>query len=285
MLVLLVITLLFLVLASYFDLKTSEIPDEISIGLVFAVLILKAGYSLCDRDMWIFLNSIVGGCLYFVIGYLLYRLGQWGGGDVKLFAGVGCAISGFDTGILPPYFTYFVDMSLVIIPYALVSTLRLGILNRGVVLSEFKNKIKNKIFFIGVLFIPFILYLTTFRDLVFWNSMLILTFLLPTLSILFIYLKVIEQVVLRHRVLVGDLREGDIVIDPAVEAEGITRKEMIEGVSRDQIKKIKFLASTNKISDEVTIQEGIPFCPVFLFAFLLLIWKGNIITLLVPYLI
>ena len=284
MLVLILVTTFFLLLASYFDLRTGEVPDEISIGLITAVLILKVGYSLYDRDVWIFLNSIVGGCLYFVIGYPLYRLGQWGGGDVKLLSGVGCAISGFDTGILSPYFTYFVDMSLVIIPYTMVYTLILGILNR-MVFSEFKNKIKNKIFFIGVLFVPFILCLITFRDLAFGNSMLILTFLLPTLSMLFLYLKVIEQVVLQHRILVDDLREGDIVIDPAVEAEGITRKEMIEGITRDQIKKLKLLASTNKIPNEVTIKEGIRFGPVFLGAFLLLIWKGNVITLFVTYLV
>ncbi|MBU0636560.1 prepilin peptidase [Candidatus Micrarchaeota archaeon] len=78
-------SILALVWASITDLKTRMVNDKISILLIIvgAVLYLLAGIVLGDWN-WLLIGIGVG-LATFVAAYLLWRLGFWAGGDVKLF--------------------------------------------------------------------------------------------------------------------------------------------------------------------------------------------------------
>ena len=96
--VLFVIILLFgLIWASYYDLKSREIPDLLSYSLIAGCLGISLIYSLFT-SFHFFLSSILGGIIVFSLGYIFYYFKQIGGGDVKIFTSIGIALSNFYVG-------------------------------------------------------------------------------------------------------------------------------------------------------------------------------------------
>jgi len=80
--------LLALVIASIFDVRTRQIPDSISIGLLlWAVATTALGTS---SHGWI--SLVFGMGLGLSVGVLLFWLGGFGGGDVKLLASLGATL-------------------------------------------------------------------------------------------------------------------------------------------------------------------------------------------------
>ena len=87
-------------LGAYTDYKTGFIFDKItypmiSIGVLLNLFELGKEFSLEN-----FLELFGVGIAVFALGYLIYWLGKLGGGDVKLFTGIGLLIP-FGEGIFP----------------------------------------------------------------------------------------------------------------------------------------------------------------------------------------
>ena len=74
------IILAVLIPAAYFDLKRKEIPNSLTYPLIVSGFV----YSMLP---WNILNIWLAGAV-FVIGYLLNKHGDLGGGDVKLLTGM-----------------------------------------------------------------------------------------------------------------------------------------------------------------------------------------------------
>ena len=157
------LTLSFLTFGSYFDLKTSEIPEKVSIGLIVVISSISAVYSLYSLNFSYILNSLFTGILYFILGYIFFYLGEWGGGDVKIFTGIGCSLgflkslNFFNNGIFPCYIDYIINIGVVSLPYLMLYVLILGLIKRAV-FKEFLESVKNPVvmFVILLSFIPFI---------------------------------------------------------------------------------------------------------------------------------
>jgi len=79
-----------LLTAVFFDLRSREIPDALPVCLLILGA-LATGFHL-HRVRWIDLG--LGLSLGFLVGLILFRLGGFGGGDVKLLASLG-AVVGF----------------------------------------------------------------------------------------------------------------------------------------------------------------------------------------------
>jgi Flp pilus assembly protein protease CpaA len=133
------VALLFMIAASIYDLKDGEIPDEINYGFFLTLVVIGICLSISRSNTNLIVNSIYLGIAYFAAAYLLYRLGQWGGGDVKLLLGVGCTLGllnslGFawDTPLMPYYVAYFINMGFIAMPYALAYMLLLRLSNKNV---------------------------------------------------------------------------------------------------------------------------------------------------------
>lgn len=77
------------ILASYFDIKTREIPPFIPYSLIFLGLALHGIESYTINSLYPLTLSLFIGIIAFIFAYLLYRIGVWAGGDVKLFTGLG----------------------------------------------------------------------------------------------------------------------------------------------------------------------------------------------------
>ena len=98
----LVIALVVLVIGSYFDLRSRQVPDAISLSLLGIALLGKAlGY----QDIsWASLG--LGFLCAFAMGAALFQIGAFGGADVKALAALG-ALLGF-----VPFLMYLIHMGI-----------------------------------------------------------------------------------------------------------------------------------------------------------------------------
>ena len=88
--------------STYYDLKTTYIPDKLTHSMILiGILLLFLRYSLSAALTYLGIGVIV-----FAIGFIVYSLGQIGGGDVKLYTAITMLIPTFDSLIktpAPPY--------------------------------------------------------------------------------------------------------------------------------------------------------------------------------------
>src|SRR3989338_11182534 len=86
-----IIALTGLLIASYTDLKSREVPDWLSYGILSSALGIRLIFSLNGK--WnILFSGLFGFGVLFAVGYLFYIVSQWGGGDAKLLMGMGAVI-------------------------------------------------------------------------------------------------------------------------------------------------------------------------------------------------
>lgn len=85
---LLLVPMFLLIIASGIDLKTREIPDLTTVALLtFAIAAAIFGWA---GIQWWMVAS--GGSIGLVVGFLLFRFAEFGGGDSKVIAGVGAVL-------------------------------------------------------------------------------------------------------------------------------------------------------------------------------------------------
>lgn len=75
--------------ATYTDLKERIVPNKLNYGLVFAALIIYGAQSVFEFSYMPLFYSAVGLGVGFLFGWVLWKLGVFAGGDVKLFMGLG----------------------------------------------------------------------------------------------------------------------------------------------------------------------------------------------------
>ncbi|MFH1788799.1 MAG: prepilin peptidase, partial [Candidatus Altiarchaeota archaeon] len=144
------ITTVFLALASIADLRTGEIPEKISWGLSLTILALALTQTITTSDATPLISSIGIGTIFFGFAYVVYRMGQWGGGDVKLMGGIGCSLGLMDamnfiwpnTRIMAYPVSYIVAMGFLALPYAIIYSLYLST-KKPEIITEFRKQLKE----------------------------------------------------------------------------------------------------------------------------------------------
>jgi len=273
------VSVIFQILASLFDLKTGEIPEGVNYGYVFLVLAISAVDAFSSADASLLIDTIIMGAAFFAVGFMLFYLGQWGGGDVKLMAGIGGSMGYLahvgsipQAAVFPFYVTYFVNMGFIAFPYVLIYGLILGIGNKRTgkeFLACFGNR-KIQAFLV--------LSLTPSIAAVVFNlyQIAVLYLLIPPLVIAALYLKAVEKTALQDEVAVSELREGDVVAqDLYAGTEKIASRRDIEGFSSEDLAKVKKLAEEQKIPGKIMIKRGIKFAPVLFLSYVTVIFIGN----------
>jgi prepilin peptidase CpaA len=84
----LIVPVVLLMIATWSDLRTREIPDWISVALIL-IGIAAAAFGWAGIRWWIVLSGLLLG---FLIGLALFRFAKFGGGDAKLIAGIGAIL-------------------------------------------------------------------------------------------------------------------------------------------------------------------------------------------------
>ena len=138
------ITLIVLLIASYNDLKTREVPDWLNYGLIFSALGVRTLFSF-ELGWQIMVTGILGFSACFILACLFYYTNQWGGGDSKLLMGMGAVI-----GITYPFnnsswnlFLFFMILLFIGGIYGLFWMGFMAIKKRDLFWFNFKHKLRN----------------------------------------------------------------------------------------------------------------------------------------------
>ncbi|PLW80491.1 hypothetical protein C0585_02235 [Candidatus Woesearchaeota archaeon] len=130
--------LIALIISSVTDIKKREVPDYVSVGLIFFGLIYASSISLILQSFEPLLNSLIGLGMGFLIAALMFYTGQWGGGDAKMLMGLGALF-----GMTFKLDDLFINLNLYIFLagaiYGLLWSLYLSIRN----FSKFKKRYKE----------------------------------------------------------------------------------------------------------------------------------------------
>ena len=279
------ISFIALLIGSYTDIKTREVPDWLNYGLIGTGLCLALLFSAVYWNIRFFINSVVGLVVFFIIAYTMFYSGQWGGGDSKMLMGLG-ALIGLDLGFRNLFLvSFFVNILLAGAAYGLLFSLFLALKNRKKFVKEYNEISKNK------LVVSLRKYLIVFLFVVLFTlffikeplpKLLLFSFLLivAITFYLWIFVKVVEKACMHKYVKPAELTEGDwIAKDVKVDGKYITGPKDL-GIEKKQIRKLTLLFKKNKIK-KILIKEGIPFVPSFFIAFILTIYFGNLLFLLI----
>jgi archaeal preflagellin peptidase FlaK len=88
-----------LIAATYTDLKERIVPNKLNYGLAIIGLILFGIQSIMQNTPLPFIYSFLGMCIGFFFGWIMWKIGIFAGGDVKLFMGLG-ALNPFTPALL-----------------------------------------------------------------------------------------------------------------------------------------------------------------------------------------
>lgn len=263
---LLVLAGIWIFFASVQDLRIREVPDWLSFSLIIFALSFRFFYCLFDAESFAFFyQGLIGLGIFFVIGNVLYYSHFFAGGDAKLMIALGT--------ILPLSESFMVNLNIFAVFlilflfagafYGLIYSFVLMFLNFGKFRIEFGRLAKkNKIFIYSIMFfgLGFMLVGFVIERMMFYLGVLI--FILPYV---FLLAKVVEKVCMIKKVNPKDLVEGDWLFKDVKIGNKIIKSKW-DGLSKSEIALIR------KSKKEILVKQGIPFVPVFLISFLVLVW-------------
>lgn len=275
------ITFVILIIGTYTDFKIREVPDWVNYSGVVMGLGIRLLYSAATFHWSYILSGVIGFAIFFAIALVMFYLGQWGGGDSKMLMGLG-ALIGFELRPDHGLISFFINALIVGAVYGILWGIYLAARNRKKFLPYIEKVFKSKHYQMakwGLLaciiaaFIGAFVYSQNFAV----STMILGAALVVVLMFyLFIFFTSVEKTSMLKSVPVEKLTEGDwIAKDVIVGGKKICGPKDL-GISKTQIKKLLELKKKGKIR-KVMIKEGMPFVPVFLTAYFIAFFFGNIV--------
>lgn len=260
-----VLALIWIIFATIQDLKSREVANWLNFSLIIFALGFRFFYCLFSQTQGFsfFYQGLIGLGIFFVLGNLLYYGRMFAGGDAKLIIALG-AILPFSESFLVnlKIFVLFFFMFLFVGAfYGLLLGIILVSKNFKQFKKEFYKKLKkNKRIIYFTMFLGLVLMAFVFIEiLLFFLGILI--FILPYF---YLYAKAIDEVCMVKKIKINQLREGDWLYKNLKVGKKLIKTNW-DGLTKQEIKEIK------KKYKEVKIKQGIPFTPVFLISFLILV--------------
>ncbi len=235
-------------LAGAFDLKTTEIPDEISLGMVAAGLIINFTWSIVEwNPVHIFRSASIGSA-FFTFGLVMYMAGQWGGGDAKVLTGIGTLIPSApvfaaQTHPFPFSAVIMINTFLIGAVYMLIYALGISI-RKGDVVDDFMSRASSdwkRI--VAISSLPIIIALASVAAVGWGTYVFYFLMLAPAVALLLLllrFLKAVEDTGFTKKIDVDKLRVGDMLAeeieeidathDPIEELKGLSKFLMGFGI-------------------------------------------------------
>ena len=280
--ILVIVGLFALLAASISDIKKREVPDWISYSLIFTGFALRFMHSFVYQEWNYFYYGLLGFAITFIIGNLMFRARQWGGGDTKLVMGVGIVFatrpSFLQAHDIPFLVMMLVNILFIGAIYGIIYSIVLAIKNwkkfKPVAAKMNKDKrvivikIKAFIFAVSTIMITTMTQIDTELKLI---SSLI-AFLLVIYPYLTVLIKAVEKSALYKMLPAKDLTPGDWVEQDVYKNGKIIYKQNPLGIEQGDINKL-IKAKVAK----VLVKEGIPFIPPFFIAALITVLVGKLL--------
>ncbi|MCL5009939.1 MAG: A24 family peptidase [Candidatus Parvarchaeota archaeon] len=257
--------------ASYTDIRTREVPDFISYiliagGFFMSIIISIDTYSISNLE---FMPLAV--LVLFGFAYLMYVLGQWGGGDVKLMLGLSMVFTSVNLYSNFSFIALFINMMIFGGLYGIVGTVVYGLIKikrliKFVKLYDIALVAVGVAAIIGVLLLvpPPFSFLFAFS-----------VFLLVSMR----YIYVVANNLMFIDVHVNKLTEGDWLADDVKDESGkVVVKHKPTGLEKEDIKKLKEHGIKT-----VLVKIGLPFVPGLLIGVLITLVFGNPLLQLIAF--
>ena len=263
--------LIAIVIGTYTDIKTREVPDWFNYSLIAIGIGLNLIYTIIYSDYSYILKGLTGLGVALALGCFMYYTGQWGGGDSKMIFGLG-AMLGLGFPLLDDFFVKFlINMFFAGALYVTVWTIIEGIRNRKKIGRNFMKLMKDDklrrlryysggVVILGLAVIFFIDIPAGIKIIFAFMSVF-----LYSANYLVIVIKAIEEASMIKSVPPEKLTEGDWIVEEVkVGGKYITGPKEL-GIKKDQIKKLLKYKAEGKIKT-VKVKYGILFIPSFLIA-------------------
>jgi len=259
-------------LASIWDLKTTEIPDEIPYTMMVIGLLIHSIESFLMWDYIPFLQSCVAGLSLLGLGLLMYYTGQWGGGDAKILSAIGFLLPVLNKNSPLPFpLIYLFNVFLIGSGYMILYAIVLSLIKKEIIFRFVKDvKASSKFLFISVVMVTVLIsaLFVTFNFGSYKNMLtpeflhLVIVSVLGTTSLFLMlrFVKTVENVGFKTKIPISKLKVGDVLLESKV----------WDGITKEELKKIK--KSGKKY---VWIKEGVRFAPTFPLALAFTILYGD----------
>jgi Flp pilus assembly protein protease CpaA len=268
-------------IAAVWDLKTTEVPDQIPFAMIGIAIILFSYQSIVEWSYKPILNSLIVGLSFLAFGVFMYYVGQWGGADSALLAAVGFLLPTSTVQTIFPFpITFITNLFLIGAAYMIIYGIVFAIMNKKI-LVEFKREMissSNILLFGSIgLFVLFILanYIITKSFSYVTNiSFILIDSLIPLgLSLLLFTLwkftRSIEEHGFKKRIPVSKLKIGDMLL----------KEKKLIGITEQQLKKIKKSGVRY-----VEIKDGVRFAPAFILTIIFTFIFGDAILIFIKFL-
>jgi len=260
-----ILALIWIIFATVQDLKSREIANWLNFSLIIFALGFRFFYCLFSQTQGFsfFYQGLIGLGIFFVLGNLLYYGRMFAGGDAKLIIALGVILPFSESFLvnLKIFVLFFFIFLFVGAFYGLLLGIILVSRNFKQFKKEFYKKLKkNKRIIYFTMFLGLVLMAFVFIEiLLFFLGILI--FILPYF---YLYAKAIDEVCMVKKIKINQLKEGDWLYKNLKVGKKLIKTNW-DGLTKQEIKEIK------KKYKEVKIKQGIPFTPVFLISFLILV--------------
>ena len=278
-LIIILTCLIALLIGSYTDLKTREVPDWLNFSLIAAGLGIRSIVSIVRWDYHPILYGLIGLAIFVAIAFIMFYAGQWGGGDAKMLMGLG-ALLGFDFRFDGLFVSFFLAIIFIGAFYGLFWSFSLIIINWKAFKKSVHSYMHKKPFIyyrIATLTLATIIIIAIvfLKDPAVRLTLISAILLIYIVMYLYVIFKAIEDVCMIKKINVSKLTEGDWINEPVKHKGKLIAGPKDLGITKEQIAKLKQLHIK-----EVVVKEGIPFVPSFLLAFLFALMYGNILIVL-----
>lgn len=276
--------------AIYTDFRYRYIDDWLTWGLVGFGLAGHAVISLVEWSYVPILYSLCAAAIFFVLANILFRVGAYGGGDVKLMIGLAATVPLYPEilrGYLPvslvewPFLvTVLLNIFFVGLIYTLIYLIAKAALNYNKFKKNFSkhfSNVRKPVYLVlASLVVPIVLAFfnleagITVAALI---ALLILSFVLTPFS------KAVEEVMM-YVAKPSELEAGDRPADKIKIRGRLVYKPRRIGLTSDDLKKLQALEKLGKL-DKIKVKDGVPFAPAIFLGLLCSLVLGDLLLILV----
>ena len=273
-------------IGSYIDLKTREVPDMLNFFLVSAAIGLRLIYAMIYNQWTYLLYGIYGLGAAILLGYFMYYTGQWGGGDSKMVFALGALFATYPDFLLS-WFSPILNIPFLIIfllnvmvagaAYGLMFSAYLAWKNKKEFGKAFRRQLEHfYIMRIGLFIIAVIAIIAFFAlgdpmGKALTAGMLVS---IVILSYILFFLKAVEQSCMYKNIPPEHLTLGDWIAEEVYDKKKYVTGPKDLGVEQHQIDHLIRMKKANQL-ETVRIKEGIPFVPSFLLGLIISLVWGN----------
>ncbi|MBI2173146.1 MAG: prepilin peptidase [Candidatus Aenigmarchaeota archaeon] len=249
--------------AGLWDLKTTEVPDEIPALMIAAGLFYWAMNAMVFGITGPFVNSVILGTVILALGIFLYKRGQWGAADAWILGSIFYMVPDFW------FFSgYIINFFLVAVAYMIIYSVVLGFRRKGT-WKFFVADVRKTWKYIAAIpagfFVVMAVVSAVFSDFTVIISPVFAAVLalISAMAVFWRYGVVVERHVFRKKVSTSHLRPGDVL-----------DKGIWVGLTKEDIKKIRAKKRY------VIVKDGIRFVPVFPITLAVTVVFGSLLPLI-----